>query len=70
MFEKVNFKGNECAKCINCGKYNSERYEFDKEDWRDLQCSECDKLSPFPHYFLKSLQEAKEEYQRKQGVNK
>ncbi len=33
--------GGERAKCPKCGKYNSDLYEFLKEDWRDLECSEC-----------------------------
>lgn len=56
--------GGERAICPECDKPNSELYEFLKEDWRKLECSECHKESYFPWYFPKSLLEAKLEYER------
>jgi len=63
MAEKNKY-GGERAKCPRCGKHNGDLYEFLKEDWRDLKCSECHKLSPYPHYFPESLQKAVDDYQR------
>ena len=60
--------GGERAKCHRCDKYNSDLYEFLKEDWRDLECSECHKSSPCATYFPKSLQKAKDDYQKTKGV--
>ena len=56
--------GNERAVCPKCKKLNSDLYEFDKKDWRVLECQICHKESPYPHYFLKSLDEAIAEHQR------
>lgn len=54
----------ERAVCPKCKKPNSDLYQFDKQDWRELECSECHKSSYYIWYFPKSLQEAKEEHQR------
>ena len=66
-FGGKNKYGGERAVCPKCKKQNSELYEFDKEDWRKLECSECHKESPYPQYFLKSLDEAILEYQKTKG---
>ena len=60
--------GGERAVCPKCKKRNSDLYEFLKEDWRDLECSECHEYSPYPHYFPKSLQKAVDEYQKTKEV--
>jgi len=60
----LNKYGGERAVCPRCGKQNSELYQFDKQDWRELECSECHKSSYYAWYFPKSVQEAKEEYER------
>lgn len=47
--------GGERAICPRCKKLNSEEYEFMKEDFRDLECSECHKDSYFHGYFPKTF---------------
>lgn len=59
--DNYNKYGGERAKCPKCRKYNSELYEFLKDDWRDLKCSKCDGSSSYALYFpneIKKLQEA------------
>ena len=51
--------GGERAVCPKCQKENSDLYEFLKEDWRDLECSECHKSSFFALYFPKEIEELK-----------
>lgn len=48
--------GGEKAICPKCKKPNSELYQFLKEDWRDLECSECHNSSSFALYFPNEIQ--------------
>lgn len=50
----LNKYGGERAVCPKCHQADSELYEFLKEDFRELECSNCHKSSPFLQYFPKT----------------